>query len=165
MARLVATGEVRFRFMDFPLSSHQNSAAAHNAAACANEQGKFWEMHDAIYRNQDRWNGQATSDPRRQLKQLAGDVGADVKKWEECFDSGRLLPQIAANRREGERLRVQSTPSFKIGGQIIPGSMTYDQMRQMVTAEKIRIMANQSIEIGKPVSADAAKKAAVPAVP
>lgn len=165
MARLVATGEVRFRFMDFPLSMHLNAVAAHNAAACANEQGKFWEMHDAIFRNQDRWNGQATSTPKRALKQLAGDAGTDVRKWEECFDSGRMLPQIAANRREGERLRVGSTPSFKIGDQIIPGSMTYDQMRQMATAEKIRIMANQSLETGKPVSVDAAKKAAVPLSP
>ena len=157
MSRLVATGEVRFRFMDFPLSMHQNAVAAHNAAQCANEQGKFWEMHDAIYRNQDRWNSQATRDPRRQLKQLAGDAGADVKKWEECYDSGRMLPQIAANRREGERLRVGSTPSFKIGDQIIPGSITYDQMRQLATAEKIRIMANQSLTTGKPVASPPAK--------
>lgn len=165
MARLVATGEVRFRFMDYPLDVHRNAVAAHNAAACANEQGKFWEMHDAIYRTQDRWNTQATQNPRRALKQLAGDAGVDTKAWEECFDSGRKLPQIAANRREGERLSVRFTPSFKIGDQIIAGSLSYDQMRQMVTAEKIRIMANQSVETGKPVTSDEAKKIAVPAKP
>ena len=165
MARLVATGEVRFRFMDFPLSMHQNAVAAHNAAQCANDQGKFWEMHDAIYRNQDRWNGQATRDPRRALKQLAGDAGTDVKMWEECYDSGRKLPQIAANRREGERLRVGSTPSFKIGDQIIPGSLSYDQMRQLVTAEKIRIMANLSLQTGKPVLADSVRRPVVPTKP
>lgn len=165
MAKLVATGEMRFRFMDFPLDGHVNAVAAHNAAACANDQGKFWEMHDAIYRTQDRWNTQATRTPKRALKQIAGDAGLDVGVWEDCFDSGSKLPQIAANRRAAEQLRVTQTPSFKIGDQLIPGSLSYDQMRQLVTAEKIRIMANQSIETGKPVSADEAKKVAVPAVP
>lgn len=165
MARLVATGEIRFRYLDYPLDIHRNAVAAHNAAACANEQSKFWEMHDGIYRNQDRWNGQATRNPKAPLKQIAKDVGLDVSAWEECFDSGRLLPQIAANRREGERLRVGSTPSFKIGDQIIPGSMSYDQMRGYVAAEKVRIMANQSAETGKSVSVDEARKAQVPVKP
>lgn len=142
---------------------HLNAVAAHNAAACANDQGKFWEMHDAIYRNQDKWNGQATRDPKKPLKQLAKDAGLDVGNWETCFDSGSKLPQIDANRAEGERLRVSFTPSFKIGDQIIPGSLTYDQMRQYVAAEKVRLMANQSLQTGKPVSVDDAKKTVVPA--
>lgn len=162
MARLVATGEVRFRFMDYPLDMHRNAVAAHNAAACANDQGKFWEMHDGIFRNQDRWNTQVARDPKRPLQQIAKDVGLDVGSWEKCYDSGEKLPQIEANRREGGRLRVSSTPSFKIGDQIYPGVLTYDQMRELVTAEKVRIMANQSAETGKPVSVDEAKKVTVP---
>ena len=165
MARLVATGEMRFRFMDFPLSIHRNAVAAHNAAACANDQGKFWEMHDAIFRNQDKWNGQAARDPKRALMQIARDAGVDVDNWETCFDSGSKLPQIEANRAAGERLRVGSTPSFKIGDQIIPGSLTYDQMRGYVAAEKVRLMANQSLQTGKSVSVDEAKKATVPVRP
>jgi len=153
MARLVATGEVRFRFMDYPLDIHPNALAAHNAASCADEQGKFWEMHDRIFQNQERWNTQATRDPKKVLKQLAGDAGLDVGKWDDCYDSGRRLDQIAANRREGERLRVGSTPSFIIGGQLIPGSLTYDEMKNYVTAEKIRIMAAQSEATGKKVTA------------
>lgn len=159
MARLVATGEIRFRFIDFPLDMHINAVAAHNAAHCAADQGKFWEMHDGIYRNQERWNTQATRTPKRALQQIAKDAGLDVGQWETCFDSGEKLPQIAANRREAERLRIQSTPSFKIGDQIIPGSMGYDQMRQYVAAEKIRVMANQSAATGAPVSVEQAKAA------
>lgn len=165
MARLVATGEIRFRFLDLPLDIHRNAVAAHAAAACANEQNKFWEMHDGIFRNQERWNTQATQNPRAPLKQIAKDVGLDVGAWEDCFDSGRVLPQIAANRREAERLRVASTPSFKIGDQIIPGSLSYDQMRGYVAAEKVRIMANQSAETGKSVTVDEARKAQVPVKP
>jgi protein-disulfide isomerase len=165
MARLVATGEVRFRFMDFPLDMHRNAVAAHSAAACANEQGKFWEMHDGIFRNQERWNSQVARDPKRALQQIAKDAGVEVGAWEDCYDSGRTLPQIEANRRAGEQLRVGSTPSFKIGDQIIPGSLTYDQMRGLVAAEKVRIMANRSLDTGKPVTVDEAKKSVVPVTP
>ena len=49
------------RYMDYPLPMHKNTWDASLAAACANEQGKFWEMHDLIFQNQDKWNGEATS--------------------------------------------------------------------------------------------------------
>lgn len=141
-SRLVNTGQMRFRFMDFPLDIHRNAVAAHNAAACANAQGKFWVMHDLLYATQERWNSQAARDPkkvRRVLKELAESAGLDVGTFTTCYDSGEMLPQIAANRREAERLRIQSTPSFKIGDKVYPGSLTYDQMRQYVAFEKARL--------------------------
>ena len=79
--RLVNTGQVRFRFMDFPLSMHKNTWDASLAAACANDQGKFWEMHDALFANQDRWNGEATSRPRGPIGDLAKGVGLDMSKY------------------------------------------------------------------------------------
>lgn len=144
MQRLVETGEVRFRFMDYPLPNHANSVAAHNAAHCANEQGRFWEMHDEIFREQDRWNGAATRTPKKVLERLAGTAGLDVPKWSECYDSGRMLPLIAANKKEGERLRVNSTPTFIIGGQLIPGVQSYDRIRQFVSLEMARVANEQA---------------------
>lgn len=135
--RLVATGAIRFRFMDFPLDIHRNAVAAHNAAHCANAQGKFWLMHDMLYATQERWNSQAARDPkkvRKVLIQLAASVGLDASAFTSCYDSGEMLPQIAANRREAERLRVQSTPSFKIGEKLYPGSQTYRQIRRHILA-------------------------------
>lgn len=143
-ARLVETGQMRFRFVDFPLAMHRNAVAAHNAAHCANEQGKFWEMHDAIFANQGNWNTQATTDPRKVLREVARGVGLDDATWVECFDSGRMLPQIAANRAEAERLRVSSTPSFRIGDQISAGALTYDQMKAAVLAETARLAGDST---------------------
>jgi protein-disulfide isomerase len=137
MNRLVATGQVRFRFMDFPLPDiHRNAVAAHNAAHCANEQGKFWEYHDLVFQTQDRWNGQATLKPRGPLKEIAQAAGLDVGKWEECYDSERMLPQILGNRREGERRRVGGTPTFIIGDQMFsnPG-VSFDELKGMIDAE------------------------------
>jgi len=141
-ARLVNTGQMRFRFMDFPLDIHRNAVAAHNAAHCANAQGKFWVMHDMLFASQERWNSQAARDPKKVRKimiELAESLDLDGKAFTACYDSGEMLPQIAANRREAERLRIQSTPTFKIGNKVYPGSLTYDQMRLYVETEKARL--------------------------
>ena len=137
MERLVATGEVAFRFYDLPLEIHPNAIPAHNAAHCANEQGKFWEMHDQIFAGQFDWNSQSTRRPRGYFEGYAKAVGLDVAKWSECFDSGRMLPQILANRAEANRFRIRSTPSFVIGGQVVEGAITYDQFRQYVEQAKV----------------------------
>ncbi|MFM9014743.1 MAG: DsbA family protein [Gemmatimonadota bacterium] len=141
-ARLVATGQMRFRFMDFPLDIHRNAVAAHNAAHCANAQDKFWLMHDMLFASQERWNSQAARDPKKVRKimiELAESLDLDGKAFTACYDSGEMLPQIAANRREAQRLRIQSTPTFKIGNKVYPGSLTYDQMRLYVETEKARL--------------------------
>lgn len=130
--RLVQTGTISFRFLDFPLAQHRNSWSASMAAACANEQGKFWEMHDAIFESQDRWNGVATNRPKPVLQRLATSIGLDVNKWESCFDSQKYGPNITANLKEGERRLVQSTPTFVIGSKMIPGALNYDAFKAYV---------------------------------
>jgi protein-disulfide isomerase len=130
--RLVETGTISFRFLDFPLSQHRNSFAASLAAACANEQGKFWEMHDAIFAAQDRWASIATSRPKGVLQQLAEQVGLNVSQWESCFDSQKYQANIAANQREGERRLVPSTPTFVIGAKMVPGALNYDTFKAYV---------------------------------
>jgi protein-disulfide isomerase len=132
MKRLVETGQVAFRFYDLP--GHTNSVPAHNAAHCANEQGKFWEMSELLYAGQFDWNAQATNNPRRVFKGYAERLGLDVSKWEECVDSGRMLPQIMANREEAGRYRARFTPSFVIGDQVVDGSIPYDEFKRYVDA-------------------------------
>lgn len=134
MNRLVATGQVAFRFYDLPLEMHRNAVPAHNAAHCANEQGKFWEMADLIFAGQFDWNTQASRNPKRIFEGYAERLGLDVGKWNECVDSGRMLPQIMANREEAGRYRVRSTPTFVIGGTVVEGSIPYDEFKRYVDA-------------------------------
>ena len=134
---LVTTGKASYRYFDFPLPMHKNTWAASNAAACADEQGKFWEMHDMLFTNQDRWNGAATSSPKGALKGYAQSLGLDVPKWEKCYDEERYRPRIASNRAEAERRHVESTPTFVIGGKMIASAITFDQfMKYVDDAEK-----------------------------
>jgi protein-disulfide isomerase len=133
-SRLVQTGQIRLRFLDLPLVEigHRNSPTASLAAACANEQGKFWEMHDAIFAVQDRWATQVTGNPRGVIDPLARQVGLDVGRYEQCMNTQKFLANIQAHRRAAERYQVQSTPSFVIGGKVYRGSLPYDEFKKYV---------------------------------
>jgi protein-disulfide isomerase len=109
----VNTGKVRFRFIDFPLNIHRNTLNASNAAACADEQGKFWEMHDVLFATQHLWNGEATSNPDGVIKDLAKQIpGIDTGKLNECIDSRRMLPKVQAHQKLGNDRAVSGTPTF-----------------------------------------------------
>ena len=131
-ARIIDAGLARLTFYDFPLPQHRNSPAAHNAAACADDQGKFWQMHERIFLGQDQWNTQAASNPKPFFEQYAKDVGLNVRVWEECFDERRHQGRIMANLAEGERRQVRSTPTFIVGGKMYPGSVPYDFLKAIV---------------------------------
>lgn len=124
---VIQTGKASWRYFDFPLPMHKNTWDASNAAACADEQGKFWEMHDMLFANQDRWNGEATSSPKGAFKGYAQSLGLDMPKWEACYDADRYRSRIASNRAESERRHVESTPTFIIGGKMVAGALSYDQ--------------------------------------
>ena len=124
--RLVNTGKIRYRYMDFPLSIHQNTWDASLAAACANEQGKFWEMHDALFANQDRWNGEATSRPRGPIADLAKGIGLDMTKYGACMDSDKYRAKVQSHLAEAERRQIQSTPTFFFNGTMVANALPYD---------------------------------------
>lgn len=135
---LVETGKARFRFFDFQITkAHRNAPAASLAAACANDQKKFWPMHDRIFAGQAEWNTQATDDPKSVLKGYAQQLGLDVAAWEQCYDQRKYVARPAAHLEEAMRRGVQSTPSFQIGDKLIGGA-TYDQIvAQVDTATRV----------------------------
>jgi protein-disulfide isomerase len=130
--RLVETGVASFRFFDYPLTGHKNTWYASHAAACANEQGKFWEMHDAIFNGQDKWNGEATSNPKGIFKGYAQTIGLNTDQWTSCYDARKFQPQIEANKAEGDRRRINQTPTFVVGKRMVSGAIGYDQLKMLV---------------------------------
>ncbi len=148
-ARLVNPGLVSVRFYVFPLPMHKNTWSASNAAYCANEQGKFWEMHDRLFYTQDLWNTQSTSNPDKKMKGYAADLGLDAGKFDECYDSQRHYPNIKASGVEAQNRGIDETPSFIIGGKKYAGSLPYDELKRLVDAE-----------LAKTGKADTAKKSA-----
>ena len=111
-SRLISTGIVGFRFFDFPLTQHKNSFTAHLAAACADDQGKFWEMHDRIYAGQDEWSdltNPAMTSPLPVFRRYATELGMNVKTWEDCVTTQKYTARIKGNQAEGMRRNVSQT--------------------------------------------------------
>ncbi len=135
--RIVEAGLANFKFMDFPLvQAHQNTLTAHLAAGCADEQGKFWEMHDALYAGQYDWNGQATSNPRKVIDEYAKALGLDMAKYNDCFEKQRPMAQIMANQAEGTKLGINGTPTIVIGNRAFPNAPNVDEMLKILDSLK-----------------------------
>ncbi|MEP6779287.1 MAG: thioredoxin domain-containing protein [Gemmatimonadaceae bacterium] len=132
-SRIVDAGLASFRFYDFPLTQiHMNTMSASLAAACAADQGKFWEMHDALFRNQNEWNTQATANPKKVIANYVKAIGLNEDEWNKCFDSQKDVARIEAHHAAGLERNVPSTPTFIIGDQMISSALTYDGIKKIV---------------------------------
>jgi protein-disulfide isomerase len=123
--------KIRIVFKDFPLGNHPLAPKAAEAAHCAGEQGKYWDMHDRLFANQ-----QALSLPS--LKQAAAGLGLDTAKFDQCLDSGKFGASIAADMKEGELLGVQSTPTFYVNGRPVIGAQPFDFFQSVIEEELAR---------------------------
>jgi protein-disulfide isomerase len=142
--RLVDPGLLRVTFYDDPLPMHKNTWFASHAAACANDQGKFWEMHDRIFAGQNDWNGETTDNPVPLLEGYAKALGLDVPKWRACVNGRVHQRDIEANRAEAERRHVQQTPTFVIGKRMIAGSISYDEIKAYLDTARAGAAAKPS---------------------
>ena len=105
----IKTGKVKYVVLDFPLEAiHRNAFKAAEAARCAGEQGKFWEMHGRLFANQ-----QALAP--NNLPQHAQAIGLDVPKFQQCLDGGKYAAEIRKDLAEGEKAGVSGTPGFFLG--------------------------------------------------
>jgi len=128
--RLIPTGRLRWRFVDFPLEGRANSPVAHLSAACAGEQGRFWEMMGAILNRQGEWVEDRRAE--RRLRGYAEGLGLDVTRFADCMDTGRAQAVVDAGAAEGRRLGVNATPTFFVNGRQWPDVLGYDQIRAIV---------------------------------
>ena len=137
---LVETGLVRYTFYDFPLlNSHQNTVPASMSAACADDQGKFWQMHDELFTNQNEWNGIATSNPRGVITAYAQRIGLDIAKWNACMDAQSHSERIKANYALGMVKQVGSTPTFFVNGNKMVGGVPYDELKAAVDSAAAKV--------------------------
>jgi protein-disulfide isomerase len=130
----VQTGKVRLAYLNYPIASiHPNATAAAEAAMCAAVQGKFWQMHDALFKEQASWAKE--KDPMAVFATFAVDAGVDPKNWHACMASHATKPIIDADRQRSGAAGVQSTPSFFVGSRMILGAQPVDSFRVAINAE------------------------------
>lgn len=135
----VKTGKVRMAYVNFPLAQHQRAWPTAEAAMCAGAQGKFWEMHDAVFATQARWESMPA--PETLFDSLAKSTGVDVARWRNCIKAGTMKPLIQADHDRAAAAGTTSTPSFMIGNQILSGAQPIEALRRaidsaMVTSRK-----------------------------
>jgi len=105
----IKTGKIRYVFRDFPLESiHPNALLASEAAACASEQGKYWEMHERLF-------GHPNALGAADMPAHAQSVGLDPASFKQCLDSGKHRESIRKGMTEAVALGVSGTPTFFIG--------------------------------------------------
>jgi protein-disulfide isomerase len=152
--RLVEPGLARYRVYLFPVNgSHRNSAAASLAAACADDQGKFWEMHDRIFAGQNDWNTFATDNPKSVLRGYAQAVGLNLSTWDACYDGRKHVDRIAAHAQAAERAQVRSTPTFVIGNRQVAGAQPFDVIKALVDSARATAAAAPVTPVGGDTSA------------
>lgn len=123
--------QVRLVYKDFPLPSHPLAPKAAEAAHCAGDQGKYWEMHDLMFADIS-----ALSVP--QLKEGAAKLGLDRTAFDRCLDSGKHEGRVTAGYEEGEKLGVNSTPTIYINGRPLIGAQPFEVFKQVIDEELAR---------------------------
>ena len=121
--------KVRLVFRQFPLSRiHPNAQKAAEASLCADEQEKFWEMHDLMFRDQ-RNLGLAS------LKEMAATAGMEMNAFNECLDSDRFADAVATDLEQGGQLGVTGTPALFINGRFLSGAQPFEEFSKIIDAE------------------------------
>ncbi len=120
--------QIRRVFRDFPLPMHKDAAKAAEAAACANDQGKFWPMHDRLFAGQK-------SLTLADLPRYAEDAGLQVRKFEACLASGRHASKVREDHDEGTRYGVTGTPSLFVNGRPLFGAPRKGDLVQVIEEE------------------------------
>jgi protein-disulfide isomerase len=145
IAEAIDAGRVRYVFKDFPIASlHPGAARAHEAARCADEQGKFWQLHARLF-------APAGSHEDAQLEALAAEAGLEVNRFRDCLTSGRHTEAVKASVAQALSLQANGTPAFFLGIRdpatnrvevlhAINGAQPFDVFEEAIAAVSARVV-------------------------
>lgn len=124
--------KIRIVFRNFPLPRHDDAPKAAEAASCAEEQGKFWEMHDKLFANSSKLQVP-------ELKRYAAEIGLETEQFDQCLDTGKYTAKWRSDKRDGSLYGVSGTPSFFINGRMVGGAMAYEDFVLVIEEELQRV--------------------------
>jgi protein-disulfide isomerase len=127
----IATGKVRWVFVNFPLTSiHANAVAAAQTALCAGRQGAFWHVHDLLFAHQEVWA--PLKEPAAFFLSLADSAGISKPELLACVKSPASVGEIRAEAKGSERSGAESTPTFYIEGALLAGAHPLPVFQQVL---------------------------------
>ena len=119
---------VRIVWKNLPLEMHKDALPAAMASMAANEQGKFWEMHDKLFTNQPKIKA---DDFNRYAKEL----GLDMARFQKAVETAKFKAQIDADSAEAAALGVTGTPAFFVNGKFMSGAKPFEEFARAINAE------------------------------
>ena len=141
MNEYIKNGQVKLVFRDFPIQSiHPNALPASVAAECANEQGKFKEMHDLLFENQREWNNQNTNDVISTFNQYASKMNLEEEKFDSCLRNGKYIEEIQKDLEDGRMYGISGTPGFFVGNNQIgfielKGAQPFESFKKIIDSQ------------------------------
>ena len=120
--------QVRVVFKQFPLAIHANAQKAAEASLCAHDQGKFWEMHDAMFADQQNLGPEG-------LAAKAESIGLDMEAFRQCMNAEKYAAAVQEDMREGSAVGVSGTPAMFVNGRLISGAVPYEQIAVVIDEE------------------------------
>jgi protein-disulfide isomerase len=134
--------DVRVFFRHNPLPFHPKAPLAAEAAVAADQQGKFWQMHDKMFANQQNIE-------RADLEKYAGEIGLDMTKFKQALDSGSGKGRVQQDVALATQIGVQGTPNFYLNGRNIQGAQPYEEFKKVID-EEIK-NADKKLKSGTPI--------------
>jgi protein-disulfide isomerase len=132
----IKTNKIKFVFRHYPLIGiHPNAQKAAEASECANEQGKFWDYHDMLFKNQSTWSPLPLADAINSFTDYAAQLGLNTTTFRSCLDTDQLAQKVKEDSDDGDKAYVNGTPSFFINGKRLVGAQPFTQIQQLIEQE------------------------------
>ncbi|MFQ5440790.1 MAG: DsbA family protein [Nitrosopumilaceae archaeon] len=137
----IDAGKVNLVYRDFPIQSiHPNALPAAVAAECANEQGNYWDYHDALFEKQSDWSRLDSNSAIAAFSQYADDIGLEKQQFDSCLETGKYLEEVQGDLSDGRDYDVTGTPAFFIGNEQIDfvklnGAQPFDSFQRVIDAQ------------------------------
>ena len=137
----IEQGKVKLVFRDFPIQSiHPNALPASVAAECANEQGKFKEMHDTLFENQNEWSRQETANALSLFSQYAKEMQLEQEVFDSCLINGKYIEEIRKDLEDGQNYGIGGTPGFFVGNDEIgyvkmEGAQPFQSFKKVIDSQ------------------------------
>lgn len=130
----IDTGKIKYVYRDFPLNIHPKAMNAAMAAECANDQNKYWEMHDMIFDNQAEWG--VSEDVNAILISYATELGLNTSTFTSCLNDEKYKEEIEKDRADAIKYGAKGTPTLFVNGKILRGvPQSYETFKNFIEGE------------------------------
>lgn len=131
----IDTGKAKFIYRDYPLSFHPMAHVSAEAAECAEDQGKYWEMHDKIFGEEEKLGQGTVTYAVSDLKKWASAIGLNANQFNQCLDSGKHKAEVDKDFADGTAAGVSGTPSLFINGRLVVGAQPFASFKAIIDEE------------------------------